>query len=184
MNKSMIIGTLLGAGIATTGGAIAGYTYLTEPTYADVIKSVEVTKQIKTPREECRDVEVTRQKPVKDQNRIAGKAIGAIVGGVLGNQVGGGNGKKAATVLGVVAGGFAGDRVQNNLQKNSTYTTIEQQCNTVYDTRNEVIGYDITYRLKDQEQVVRMSFDPGTQIPLKDGQLDLTPPVVVPASTN
>ena len=184
MNKLMMIGAVISTGVATTGGAISGYKFLMEPTYAEVINSVEVTQEIKTPREECKDVTVTKQRPVKDQNRIAGKAIGALVGGVLGNQVGGGNGKKAATVLGAVAGGFAGDRVQNNLQKSNTYTTVEQQCNTVYDTRTEVIGYDITYRLKDQQQVVRMSFDPGTQIPLKDGQLDLTPPIPAQASTN
>ena len=176
MNKSMIVGTVLGVGIATAGGAISGYQLLKEPTHADVIKSVAVTKKVQIPHEECQDVAVTRQRPVQDQNRIAGKAIGAIVGGVLGHQVGGGNGKKAATVVGAVAGGYAGDRVQDNMQKNDTYTTTEQRCNTVYETREDTIGYDVTYRLKDEEKVVRMSFDPGSKIPLKDGQLDLTPP--------
>lgn len=176
MNKSMIVGTVLGVGIATAGGAISGYQLLKEPTHADVVKSVAVTKKVQIPHEECQDVAVTRQRPVQDQNRIAGKAIGAIVGGVLGHQVGGGNGKKAATVVGAVAGGYAGDRVQDNMQKNDTYTTTEQRCNTVYETREDTIGYDVTYRLKDEEKVVRMSFDPGSKIPLKDGQLDLTPP--------
>lgn len=176
MNKSMIVGTVLGVGIATAGGAISGYQLMKQPTHADVVKSVAVTQKVEVPREECRDVTVTRQRPVQDQNRIAGKAIGAIVGGVLGNQVGGGNGKKAATVVGAVAGGYAGDRIQNNMQKGDTYTTTEQRCQTVYDVREDVIGYDVTYRLNDEEKLVRMSFDPGQKIPLKDGQLDLTPP--------
>jgi uncharacterized protein YcfJ len=40
-----------------------------------------------------------------------GIAAGAVVGGVLGNQVGGGNGKTLATVAGVVGGGYLGNEV-------------------------------------------------------------------------
>lgn len=178
MNKSMLIGTVLGVGIATAGGAISGYQLLKEPAYVDVVRTVPVTKTVKVPREECRDVAVTRQRAVQDENRIAGKAIGAIVGGVLGNQVGGGSGKKVATVAGALAGGYAGDRIQDNMQRNDTYQSVEQRCKTVYDRKEEITGYDVTYRLKDQDSVVRMSFDPGTRIPLKDGQLVLTPPTV------
>lgn len=176
MNKSMIVGTVLGVGVATAGGAISGYQLLKGPDHAEVVKSVAVTRTVKVPREECREVTVTHQRPVQDQHRIAGKAIGAVVGGVLGNQVGGGRGKKVATVAGAVAGGYAGDRIQDNLQKADTYQTVEQRCETVYDKQEEVVGYDVTYRLDGNEAVVRMSFDPGTRIPLKDGQLDLTPP--------
>ncbi len=53
----------------------------------------------KVAREECTDVQVTRQKPIKDEDKIAGTAIGAVVGGVLGNQIGDGDGKKIATAL-------------------------------------------------------------------------------------
>jgi uncharacterized protein YcfJ len=113
---------------------------------------------------------------VQDQHRIAGKAIGAVLGGALGHQVGGGNGKKAATVVGAVAGGYAGDRVQNNMQKNDTYQTVEQRCKTTYETRDDLVGYDVTYRLKEREDMVRMSYDPGTEIPVKDGRLVLDPP--------
>lgn len=175
MNKSMIIGTILGVSVATVGGAVGSYHFLKEPTHADVVKTVALTKTVKIPREECHDETVVRQRAVKDENRVAGKAIGAVLGGVLGHQVGGGSGKKVATVAGAVAGGYAGDRVQNNMQKNDTYTTVERRCKTKYDTREDITGYDVTYRLKDKEAVVRMPFDPGTKIPVKDGQLVLTP---------
>lgn len=175
MNKSMIVGTVLGIGIATAGGAIASYQLLKEPAYAEVVNTETLTKQIRIPREECREESVVRQKPVKDEHRIAGKAIGAVVGGVLGHQVGGGSGKKVATVAGAVAGGYAGDRVQDNMQKNNTYTTTEQVCNTVYETREEITGYNVTYRLKDEEKTVKMTYDPGQRIPVKDGQLVLAP---------
>lgn len=174
MNKSMIIGTVLGVGVATMGGAIAGYQYIKEPDHAKVINTLAVTKEIKIPREECVEQTVVHQKPVKDTHRIAGKVIGAVVGGALGNQVGDGSGKKVATVAGAVAGGYAGDKVQDNMQKGDTYTTVEQVCNTVYETREEITGYDVTYRLKDKEEVVRMSYDPGNSIPLENGELVLT----------
>jgi hypothetical protein len=38
---------------------------------------------------------------------------GAVVGGLLGNQVGGGNGKKLATVAGIIGGGFLGNQYAN-----------------------------------------------------------------------
>lgn len=171
MNKSMIIGTILGMGVATTGGAIASYQLLKEPAYADVVNVLPLTKETKIPHKECRDQTVVHQKPVQDTNRVAGKVIGAALGGVLGHQVGNGNGKKVATVAGAVAGGYAGDRVQNNMQKNDTYTTVEKRCKTVYETREDITGYDVTYRLKGQESTVKMAYDPGEKIPLENGQL-------------
>ena len=175
MNKSMIVGTVLGISLATVGGAIASYKILKDPSHAEVVKTVAVTKKVKTPHKECHDETVVHQKEIKDENRIAGKAVGAILGGVLGHQVGGGSGKKAATAVGAVAGGYAGDRVQNNMQKKDTYTTVEQRCNTTYTTRDDITGYDVTYRVKDKENVIRMSYDPGKQIPLQNGELVLNP---------
>lgn len=172
MSKSMVIGTVLGAVVATAGGA-AGYSYMTSDQYADVLDVKPIVKTINTPREECRDEQVTHTRPVKDQNRVAGTAIGAVVGGLLGNQVGGGNGKKVATVAGAIGGGYAGNQVQKNMQENDTYTTVEQRCSTVMDKSEKISGYEVRYSYKDQEGVVRMDEDPGSRIPVKDGQLVL-----------
>jgi outer membrane lipoprotein SlyB len=49
-----------------------------------------------------------------------GIAGGAIVGGLLGNHVGGGNGRSLATVAGAVGGGYAG----NEIEKRSRTTTM------------------------------------------------------------
>jgi uncharacterized protein YcfJ len=38
---------------------------------------------------------------------------GAVVGGLLGNQVGGGNGRKLATIAGVIGGGMLGNQIAN-----------------------------------------------------------------------
>ncbi|MEO8656192.1 MAG: glycine zipper 2TM domain-containing protein [Ramlibacter sp.] len=59
-------------------------------------------------------------------NHIAGTAIGAIIGGVLGNQIGGGSGRSAATVLGAVGGAVVGNKIAQN--QDGTYASNQ----TVY----------------------------------------------------
>ena len=43
-----------------------------------------------------------------------GTVAGAVVGGVLGNQVGSGSGRKAATVAGAIGGGVVGHQMEQN----------------------------------------------------------------------
>lgn len=174
MNKSMIVGAVLGAVGVTAGGAVATYSLVSGPQYAEVLAVQPVKETVRTPREVCQDVTVTRQRPVQDQHQIAGTAIGAVVGGLLGNQVGGGNGKKIATVAGAVGGGYAGNKVQEGMQARDTYTTTETRCKTVTDTSEKLVGYDVKYQLDGKIGQVRMERDPGAQIPVsKDGQLVL-----------
>lgn len=75
----------------------------------------------------CYDVEVQRPKQIKDEHKIAGTALGAVAGGLLGNQVGGGKGKKVATAAGAVGGALVGRKIQEN-QQNKTETVIERRC--------------------------------------------------------
>jgi uncharacterized protein YcfJ len=173
MNKSMLAGAVLGAVGVTAGGAVATYNIVKAPEYAQVLAVKPVMETIKTPREVCKDVPVTRQAPVKDQHQIAGTAIGAVVGGLLGNQVGGGSGKKIATVAGAVGGGYAGNKAQEHLQQKDTYTTTETRCSTVTDTSEKLVGYDVKYELDGKVSQVRMTQDPGRQIPVRNGQLVL-----------
>lgn len=172
MDRSMIVGLIVGAVIVTAGGAIAMRSH--GDRYAEVLDVKTVTKTVNTPRQVCEDQVVTRQKPVKDEHQVTGTVIGAVVGGVLGHQVGGGRGKDVATVAGAAAGGYAGNKTQEHIQKNNTYQTTEQQCRTVYDSKQETVGYDVRYRLNDKESTVRMDHDPGERIPVKDGALDTT----------
>ena len=96
MNKSMLVGVVLGAAVVTAGGAVATYSLVKGgPEYADVLAVEPINQQIKTPREVCKDVTVTRQAPVKDQHQIVGSVIGAVAGGLLGNQIGGGTAKSS-----------------------------------------------------------------------------------------
>lgn len=171
MNKSMMIGSVIGAIVVTAGGAFAGYKVVATAHEATVVSVKELKKTVRTPRQECHDEQVTRAKPVKDTNRLVGTGIGAAVGGLVGSQFGGGNGKVLTTVAGVAAGGFAGNQIQKKVQQGNTYTTIEQRCATVYDSSEAPAGYEVVYVLKGEQHHVRMEHDPGKTIPVKDGQI-------------
>jgi uncharacterized protein YcfJ len=79
----------------------------------------------------CRDVPVTRTAPPQDQHRLLGTAAGAALGGLLGSQFGGGAVNTGATAAGVLAGGYAGNKIQERTQQGNTYTTYERQCTEV-----------------------------------------------------
>ncbi len=74
----------------------------------------------------CHNRVVYRTQQVKDPHRITGTAIGAVLGGVLGHQIGGGKGKDLATVGGAVAGGVAGHKIQRHRQERTR--TVERVC--------------------------------------------------------
>jgi uncharacterized protein YcfJ len=174
MNKSLVIGLVVGAAVVTAGAAIANFdVFDRSPKFAEVLDVDAVTKTTRTPREVCNDHVVTHTTPPKDERRIAGTVIGAVVGGVLGNQVGDGSGRKVATAAGAAAGGYAGNKVQQRMQNGNTYSTTETRCETVYDSSEKVIGYDVRYKLGEQEGTVRMDRNPGPRIPVQNGELQL-----------
>ncbi|KQQ86905.1 hypothetical protein [Massilia sp. Leaf139] len=49
--------------------------------------------------------------PAPAQPNYVGIGTGAVIGGLIGNQVGGGNGKKLATLAGIIGGGYLGNEV-------------------------------------------------------------------------
>jgi uncharacterized protein YcfJ len=171
MSKSFVLGSVIGAVVVTAGGAAAGYRMYSASHSAQVISVKALDRTVKTPREECHDEQVTRTKPVKDTNRLVGTGVGALVGGLLGNQVGGGNGRTLATVAGAAAGGYAGNQIQKKVQQGNTYATTEQRCVTVYDSHKEPAGYDVVYELNGKRGRVHLDHDPGRSIPVKDGKI-------------
>ena len=81
-------------------------------------------------RQVCHNVRVKHIQS-QDSNRLIGTGIGAVAGGLLGNQVGGGKGKTLATVGGAVAGGVVGNHVQKNAQNKKAIYTTERRCEDV-----------------------------------------------------
>ena len=175
MNKSMLAGIGIGVAAALGVAAVAGLNVLDRgPQYAQVVSSTPIKETVKTPRQECRNVTVTHRRPVQDENRIAGSVLGAGAGGGIGPQFGGGRGRSVATVVGALGGGYAGNQIQGSMQEGDTYTTTQQRCKTVYDKSDKMLGYDVTYKIGEQQGKIRMEHDPGTQIPLdSNGQLVL-----------
>lgn len=171
MNKSIVIGSTL-AVLGLGGLAVGAYqvqTFERAPTYADILSVDAVTRSIETPREVCEDVVVYQQAPSRDPNRLLGTAAGAVVGGVLGNQIGGGSGKKLATVAGAVGGGFAGREVQGRVEANQGQAVTQRQCNTVVDTHQQHEGYDVEYRFEDRVYSVRLDESPRGDRVLMEG---------------
>lgn len=78
------------------------------------------------PHQVCHRVRV-KDRP-KDSHQIAGTLVGAAAGGLLGNQFGGGKGKILTTAGGVVAGGYAGKKVQEAHQANNATYHYEERC--------------------------------------------------------
>lgn len=177
IEKTIFKGITIGiATVALAVAGVAGYKSL-HPKTADVVAVTEVTKAIEIPRKECKDVQVQQQARTSDPNRIAGTVIGGVAGGVLGSQIGRGAGNAVATIAGAAGGAYVGNQVQGGMQRNDVVTTTKRICKTVYDKSLQLVGYDVTYRLKGKEGVVRMASRPGATLPVENGQVVVTPPI-------
>ena len=73
--------------------------------------------------ERCGTVEHVRQEKRKGEGGTAGIVGGAVVGGLLGNQIGKGSGRAVATVGGAVAGGYAGNEIQKHAYSKTVWVT-------------------------------------------------------------
>jgi len=71
----------------------------------------------------CGTVQDVRQVKRKGEGGAAGIIGGAVVGGLLGNQIGKGTGNTVATVGGAVAGGYAGNEVQKHVTCKKVWVT-------------------------------------------------------------
>lgn len=170
INKQLLVGGIVGAIAVTAISATAGYRMMNSDNYADVLAAAPVVKTVSVPREECRDQIVSVQHPTKDPSQVAGTVAGAVIGGLVGSKIGDGDGKKVATVGGAIAGGYSGKKVQEGMQERNVDQVNQRVCETIQDSRQEQVGYDVTYRLDGQEQTVRMNNDPGSRIRIEDGK--------------
>ncbi len=172
MKKTLLLAAMAAA-FASMGASAESFTDSAQVT------SVRATMdRIPVNREECwseqrrgyEERTVTRQ----DNGAPIGTVLGAIAGGVLGHQVGGGRGRDVATAGGAIVGGLVGnqiDRDNGNFGGGAT-TEVErrpvtrdvERCRTVQEVREVPVGYDVTYRYGGREFVTRMPFDPGRRL--------------------
>lgn len=160
------------AGTSATDGALtadAGASGDNGVRYAKVVSVEPVRQSVNNPKQVCHDEVVSQAEPPKDQHRLVGTAIGAVAGGLLGNQIGGGKGKTLATVAGAVGGGYAGNRIEASRQQAQVTSSVQRRCTTVNNPSSKIVGYDVRYVYNGVTRTTRMDHDPGDRVQVQEG---------------
>ncbi|HYD60875.1 MAG TPA: glycine zipper 2TM domain-containing protein [Noviherbaspirillum sp.] len=124
--------------------------------YGRVVRVTERTETVNLPRQECR-VETVY---VERQN--APEGVGAIMGGIIGNQIGGGNGRVVATAVGAVIG----DRIERNSGSSVTVRDVNR-CYMVDNWQTRTTGYSVTYEYQGRTFTAILPYAPGDRIKLR-----------------
>ena len=133
-----------------------------------VISSTPIIQQVAVPRQVCNTQQVT----TGGQKSGAGAAMGAIAGGAIGNQVGGGSGRAAATMLGIFGGAILGDNIEG---PGTPEVKNVQSCSQQMFYENRTMAYNVVYEFAGKQYTVQMPQDPGPTV-----RLQITP--MVPAA--
>lgn len=131
---------------------------------AQVVSVMPVNGPGGPPQQVCHDEVVQKKVPPKDTHRIAGTAIGAVAGGLLGHLIGGGRGNGLATAAGVVGGGYAGNRIEKSEQDKHVESVVVHRCSAVANPNGNIAGYDVTYVYNGVTRTTRMDHDPGSTV--------------------
>jgi uncharacterized protein YcfJ len=114
------------------------------------------------PRNECTQQYVNEVQPTGGRD-YGGAVIGGIAGALVGNQVGGGHGREAATAVGAVIGAMTGDNLANR-DRVYGYREVPREvttCRTVQDVRQQLTGYRVQYEYRGQVYSTFMREQPG-----------------------
>jgi len=85
----------------------------------------------------CGEIASVREVVTKAKGSGFGAAGGAVVGGVLGNQVGEGRGKDVATAAGVIGGAVAGNEIEKRTRATKSYEVTVRLDNGATQVINE-----------------------------------------------
>ncbi|PVE44678.1 glycine zipper 2TM domain-containing protein [Limnohabitans planktonicus] len=127
-----------------------------------VISRTAVYQQVTVPRQTCSQAQVIVQNPSSG----AGALMGAIAGGAVGSQIGGGSGQALATMVGFIGGAVMGDKIENPGSQLQNQTT----CSTHNVYENRLVGYNVVYEYAGKQYSVQLPQDPGPTI-----QVQVTP---------
>jgi outer membrane lipoprotein SlyB len=78
---------------------------------------------------DCGKVTAVNVSEKRGESNALGMLAGGAAGALLGNQVGGGDGKKLATVAGAVGGAYAGKKIQEKVNSTKVWTVEVQYDN-------------------------------------------------------
>ncbi len=134
--------------------------------YADVIAVEPVIERVEVPvsGKVCWDEEVYHRHP--GYRSGVPQIFGSIIGGVIGNQFGGGHGQDAMTFAGAALGAAVARDMQEKKAREAEYATTELRCEIETDYREEetVVGYDVTYEYRDETYTARLEYPPKDKI--------------------
>jgi uncharacterized protein YcfJ len=140
-------------------------------TYLDNARVISVDPQherVRVPREECSNRWISE--PRRNGGREYGGAVlGGVAGALLGNQVGGGHGREAATALGAVVGAFTGDNLadRDRWQQPEPGQREVTTCRDVEDVQTRISGYQVTYEYRGQQFKTLMHDNPGRYLQVR-----------------
>jgi uncharacterized protein YcfJ len=124
---------------------------------------------VNVPRNECSTSWVNETRPANAAGpNYGGVIVGGVAGAVLGNQVGKGHGREAATAVGAVVGALAGDRIAN--QQRDAYQVVPREvtsCHTVNDVQTRLTGYRVNYDYRGQHYTTFMRDNPGPSLQVR-----------------
>lgn len=147
--------------------------------YARVVNVDPIVRQVRVtvPNRECwtetRYQEVSYPAGGAPRGSAGSMILGGLIGAAVGNQVGRGDGRRAATVAGAIIGSAVGHDVadrRNARYGGGTYTETRpyeaERCEVRYDDRYEdrIEGYRVTYVYNGRRQVTQLPYDPGERI--------------------
>jgi uncharacterized protein YcfJ len=92
---------------------------------------------------------------------VPGAIAGAVIGGILGHQVGSGRGNDVATAGGAIAGAAIGSNVGRDGQQG--YSQDVRRCENV-PSQSRADYFDVTYNFRGVEHRVQMSEAPGPTV--------------------
>ena len=102
--------------------------------------------------------------------------MGAIAGGAIGSQMGGGNGKALATMAGIFGGAILGDNIEG---PGTPEVKNVQSCSQQMFYENRTMAYNVVYEFAGKQYTVQMPQDPGPTV-----RLQITPMAPAPTYGN
>jgi uncharacterized protein YcfJ len=101
--------------------------------------------------------------PQRDGSNLPAALAGAVIGGILGHQIGGGSGRDIATVGGAVAGAAVGSRVGGNDRPDDGRTRDVQRCADVGGS-GQLDHYEVAYSFRGQAHQMQTTTPPGATV--------------------
>jgi uncharacterized protein YcfJ len=99
----------------------------------------------------------------RSKTNVPATIAGALIGGILGHQIGNGRGNDLATVGGAIAGGAVGNSVSRNNLGQQASTRDVQRCDTVPSQAAPAM-WDVTYNFRGQDHRIQMANPPGATV--------------------